>query len=87
MDDEAKQGSPRCCTTRHDEKQRRLQLVSLLMNGLLLPGGKLVESLELLIAPGDWIALEDDNQKKLTGPEEKGSETADDQARQSQHLF
>ena len=49
---------------RHDEKQRRLQLVSFLMNGLLLPGDKLVESLELLIAPGDRIALEGDNQKQ-----------------------
>jgi malonate decarboxylase alpha subunit len=64
VDDEAKQGSPRCCTTRRDEKQRRLQLVSFLMNGLLLPGDKLVESLELLIAPGDRIALEGDNQKQ-----------------------
>ena len=63
MDDEAKQGSPRCCTTRRDENQRRLQLFSFLMNGLLLPGDKLVESLELLIAPGDRIALEGDNQK------------------------
>ena len=64
MDDETKQGSPRCCTMRRDEKQRRLQLVSFLMNGLLLSGDKLVESLELLIAPGDRIALEGDNQKQ-----------------------
>jgi malonate decarboxylase alpha subunit len=64
VDEEAKQGSPRCCTTRRDEKQRPLQLVSFLMNGLLLPGNKLVESLELLIAPGDRIALEGDNQKQ-----------------------
>jgi malonate decarboxylase alpha subunit len=34
------------------------------MNGLLLPGDKLVESLELLIAPGDQVALEGDNQKQ-----------------------
>jgi malonate decarboxylase alpha subunit len=64
VDDEAKQGSPRCCTTRRDEKRKRLQLVSFLMNGLLLPGDKLVESLELLIAPGDRIALEGDNQNQ-----------------------
>jgi malonate decarboxylase alpha subunit len=64
VDDETKQGSPRCCTTRRDEKQRRLQLAPFLMNGLLLPGDKLVESLELLIAPGDQIALEGDNQKQ-----------------------
>ena len=66
MDDEAKQGSPRCCTTRRNEKQRRLQLVSFLMNGLLLPEDKLVESLELLIAPEDRMALEGDNQKQTS---------------------
>jgi malonate decarboxylase alpha subunit len=49
---------------RRDEKQGRLQLVCFLMNGLLLSGDKLVESLELLIAPGDRIALEGDNQKQ-----------------------
>ena len=64
MDDETKQGSPRCSTTRRDENQRRLQLAPFLVNGLLLPGDKLVESLELLIAPGDRIALEGDNQKR-----------------------
>jgi malonate decarboxylase alpha subunit len=64
VDNETKQGSPRCCTARHDEKQRRLQLAPFLMNGLLLPEDKLVESLELLIAPGDRIALEGDNQKQ-----------------------
>lgn len=66
MDDEAKQGSPRYCTTRRDKKQRRLQLVSFSMNGLLLPGDKLVESLELLIAPEDRMALEGDNQKQTS---------------------
>jgi len=64
VNDDAKQGSPRCCTARRDEKQRRLQLVSFLMNGLLLSGDKLVEPLELLIAPGDRIALEGDNQNQ-----------------------
>jgi hypothetical protein len=34
------------------------------MNGLLRPGDKLVESLELLIASGDRIALEGDSQKQ-----------------------
>jgi malonate decarboxylase alpha subunit len=51
-------------TTRRDEKKRRLQLVSTLMNGRLLPREKLVESLEALIAPGDRIVLEGDNQKQ-----------------------
>ena len=48
------------------------------MNGLLLSGDEFVESLELLIAPGDQIALEGDNQKQQTrSAEEKGSATAD----------
>jgi malonate decarboxylase alpha subunit len=34
------------------------------MSGLLLPKEKLVESLEVLIAPGDRIVLEGDNQKQ-----------------------
>ncbi len=34
------------------------------MHGPLLPREKLVESLELLIAPGDRIVLEGDNQKQ-----------------------
>jgi malonate decarboxylase alpha subunit len=58
------QQKPRSWTTRRDEKKRRLQLVSTLMNGRLLPREKLVESLEALIAPGDRIVLEGDNQKQ-----------------------
>jgi malonate decarboxylase alpha subunit len=40
----------RSWTTRRDEKQRRIKLVSSWMNGPLLPKEKLVESLEALIA-------------------------------------
>ena len=58
------QKSPRSWTTRRDEKQRRLRLVSSWMKGPLLPRDKLVESLQLLIAPGDRIVLEGDNQKQ-----------------------
>jgi malonate decarboxylase alpha subunit len=58
------QQKTRSWTTRRDEKKRRLQLVSSLMNGRLLPREKLVESLEALIAPGDRIVLEGDNQKQ-----------------------
>src|ERR1700678_1851784 len=58
------QQNTRSWTTRRDEKKRRLQLVSSLMDGLLLPKEKLVESLEALIAPGDRIVLEGDNQKQ-----------------------
>src|SRR6202167_5168921 len=64
MNNETQQRSPRCWTTRRDEKRRRLQLISSWMTGLLLPKEKLVESLEVLIAPGDRIVLEGDNQKQ-----------------------
>jgi malonate decarboxylase alpha subunit len=64
MDQQAQQVSSRSWTTRRDEKQRRLQLVSSWMKGPLLPRDKLVESLQLLIAPGDRIVLEGDNQKQ-----------------------
>src|SRR5271155_1395861 len=64
MNNETQQRSPRCWTTRRDEKRRRLQLISSWMSGLLLPKEKLVESLQVLIAPGDRIVLEGDNQKQ-----------------------
>jgi malonate decarboxylase alpha subunit len=64
MDQQAQQLSSRSWTTRRDEKQRRLRLVSSWMKGPLLPRDKLVESLQLLIAPGDRIVLEGDNQKQ-----------------------
>jgi malonate decarboxylase alpha subunit len=60
----AQQVTSRSWTTRRDEKQRRLRLVSSWMKGPLLPRNKLVESLQLLIAPGDRIVLEGDNQKQ-----------------------
>src|SRR5271154_6067496 len=64
MNNETQQGSPRCWTTRRDEKRRRLQLISSWMTGLLLPKEKLVESLEVLVVSGDRIVLEGDNQKQ-----------------------
>jgi malonate decarboxylase alpha subunit len=54
----------RSWTTRRDEKKRRLQLVSSWMSGPILPQKKLIQALELLIAPGDRIVLEGDNQKQ-----------------------
>ena len=63
-DQQAQQVSSRSWTTRRDEKQRRLRLVSSWMKGPLLSRDKLVESLQLLIAPGDRIVLEGDNQKQ-----------------------
>src|SRR6202522_4286551 len=63
-DQQAQQVSSRSWTTRRDEKQRRLRLVHSWMKGPLLPRDKLVDSLQLLIAPGDRIVLEGDNQKQ-----------------------
>jgi len=64
MDQQAQQVSSRSWTTRRDEKQRRLRSVSSWMKGPHLPRDKLVESLQMLIAPGDRIVLEGDNQKQ-----------------------
>jgi malonate decarboxylase alpha subunit len=58
------QQATRSWTTRRDEKKRRMQLVSPWMDGPLLPQERLVETLETLIAPGDRIVLEGDNQKQ-----------------------
>jgi malonate decarboxylase alpha subunit len=51
-------------TRRRDEKKRRMQLVSSWMSGPILLQTKLIQALELLIAPGDRIVLEGDNQKQ-----------------------
>src|SRR6202163_2764485 len=64
MNNETQQRSPRCWTTRRDEKRKRFELISSWITGLLLPKKKLGESLEVLIAPGDRIVLEGDNQKQ-----------------------
>jgi malonate decarboxylase alpha subunit len=58
------QQTTRAWTTRRDEKNRRMQLVSSWMNGPVLPQTHLVQALESLIAPGDRIVLEGDNQKQ-----------------------
>jgi malonate decarboxylase alpha subunit len=58
------QQTTRAWTTRRDEKNRRMQLVSSWMNGPVLPQKYLVPALESLIAPGDRIVLEGDNQKQ-----------------------
>src|ERR1700734_2974644 len=59
-----KQQTTRAWTTRRDEKNRRMQLVSSWMSGPILPQKKLIQALELLIAPGDRIVLEGDNKKQ-----------------------
>jgi malonate decarboxylase alpha subunit len=54
----------RLCTTRRDEKRRRMQLVQPWMEGPILPKAKIIEALETLIVSGDRIVLEGDNQKQ-----------------------
>jgi hypothetical protein len=67
------QGSSRSWTTRRDEKQRRLRSVSSWMKGAHLPRDKLVESLQMLIAPGDRIVLEGDNHRGGGKPADFGA--------------
>jgi malonate decarboxylase alpha subunit len=49
---------------RRTEKNRRLDLVRHLANGPVLPGGDIIAVLEALIAPGDRVVLEGNNQKQ-----------------------
>jgi malonate decarboxylase alpha subunit len=50
-------------TKRREEKERRMQAVMRWMSGPVLPTDKTVEALEALVAAGDRIVLEGDNQK------------------------
>ena len=49
---------------RRQEKQRRLERVRGLADGAVLPRERLVAALEALIAPGDRVVLEGNNQKQ-----------------------
>ena len=51
-------------TTRRDEKKRRMQMVKPWMNGTILPREKTIEALESVIASGDRVVIEGDNQKQ-----------------------
>jgi malonate decarboxylase alpha subunit len=50
--------------TRREEKARRLKRVEKLARGRVLPTEKIVPALEELVAPGDRVALEGNNQKQ-----------------------
>jgi malonate decarboxylase alpha subunit len=54
----------RSWTTRREEKTRRLANAKRLTNGRILDSDKIVEALQILIAPGDRVALEGNNQKQ-----------------------
>jgi malonate decarboxylase alpha subunit len=49
---------------RRAEKQRRLEQVRTLADGVVLPTDKIVAALEALLAPGDRVVLEGNNQKQ-----------------------
>ena len=50
--------------TRREEKARRLQRVEKLARGRVLPTEEIVPALEVLVGPGDRVALEGNNQKQ-----------------------
>jgi malonate decarboxylase alpha subunit len=54
----------RTWTERREEKARRLARVASLAEGQVLPTRRIGEALEALIAPGDRVVLEGDNQKQ-----------------------
>jgi malonate decarboxylase alpha subunit len=51
-------------TKRRDEKKRRMAAIEPWMTGSLLPTGRALEALEMLVKPGDRIVMEGDNQKQ-----------------------
>jgi malonate decarboxylase alpha subunit len=55
---------PRTWTTLRDEKARRLAAVAPWLDDGILPSEHIVDALEVLIRPGDRVALEGDNQKQ-----------------------
>ncbi|MGG1948638.1 malonate decarboxylase subunit alpha [Trinickia sp. NRRL B-1857] len=56
--------SPRSWTTLRDEKARRLAAVAPWLEDGILPRERIVDALQVLIHPGDRVALEGDNQKQ-----------------------
>lgn len=49
---------------RRTEKQRRLAAVQSLANGVVVPTDNIVKALQVLIAPGDKVVMEGNNQKQ-----------------------
>ncbi|WP_421019295.1 malonate decarboxylase subunit alpha, partial [Klebsiella pneumoniae] len=49
---------------RRDEKERRLTAARRIANGKVIPTGDIVAALEALLAPGDRVVLEGNNQKQ-----------------------
>src|SRR6202522_2775818 len=64
LSEQTQQQRPVSWTTRRDEKARRMQSVEPWMKGPVLAQEKIVEALESVIASGDRIVMEGDNQKQ-----------------------
>ena len=58
------QNPPPQWSRRRAEKQRRIDRDRHLADGVVLPTERIVEALELLLAPGDRVVLEGNNQKQ-----------------------
>ncbi|WP_289140119.1 malonate decarboxylase subunit alpha [uncultured Brevibacillus sp.] len=56
----------RSWTTRRDQKDNRLKKIKSFMKGRVLPTERIVDALESLLAPGDRVVLEGNNQKQAT---------------------
>ncbi|MBU8908286.1 malonate decarboxylase subunit alpha [Desertibacillus haloalkaliphilus] len=56
----------RSWTTRLDAKNKRLENVSHITNGNIIPTNRIVEALEKLIRPGDRVVMEGNNQKQAS---------------------
>ncbi len=54
----------RSWTKRRDGKMLRLDTAKQWMNGKVLPSGRMVDALEILLKPGDKVVLEGNNQKQ-----------------------
>lgn len=64
MNSVTEQPPPRSWTTLRDEKARRLAAVAPWLEDGILPRERIVDALQVLIHPGDRVALEGDNQKQ-----------------------
>jgi malonate decarboxylase alpha subunit len=58
--------SKRSWTTRRDAKAKRIAKLERVVNGKIIPTDKIVEALEAVIAPGDRVVLEGNNQKQAS---------------------
>ncbi|MFB6364934.1 malonate decarboxylase subunit alpha [Paenibacillus elgii] len=60
------QATGRSWTTRRDQKNSRLEKIKCFMKGRVLPAERIVNALESILAPGDRVVLEGNNQKQAT---------------------